>query len=97
MQCETPECEIRRCIEIEQRFPTGGTKLEVKGYKNHWPQSSYLNGFVEEFTFVLKKRLSRLKKYVGKMKNVFDTCIKMVNFIRKQDKITEFSNYFVTK
>ena len=62
---------------LNQRFPTGvlvppgGTRLKVKGYENHWPQSSYLNGFVEEFAFVLKKRLSRLKKHVGKYKKCF--------------------------
>ena len=55
---------------LYQRFPTGGTKLDVKGYEDHWLQSSYLNGFVEEFTF-LKKQLSRLKKYAGKYEKCF--------------------------
>ena len=35
--------------------PLEGSRLDFKGYEDHWPQSSYLNGFVEEFTFVLKK------------------------------------------
>ena len=51
--------------------PLGGTRLDVKWYEDHWPQSSILNGFVEEFTFVLKKRLSRLKKYAGKYEKCF--------------------------
>ena len=56
---------------LYQRFPTGSTKLDVKGYEDHWLQSRYLNVFVEEFTFVLKKRLSRLKKYAGKYEKCF--------------------------
>ena len=56
---------------VEQMFPTGGMRLDVQGYEDHWPQSSYLNDFVEEFTFVLKKRFSRLKKYAGKYEKCF--------------------------
>ena len=38
--------------------PLGGTRLVVKGYEDHWPQSSSLNGFVEK-TIISSQKVCR--------------------------------------